>query len=74
MMYGTGQAASTLSEKMMNSWIAFSRNGDPNNGSIPSWPRFELDKRSTMIITKEFRVENAPFEEERVAWDEIPFY
>ena len=74
MMYGTGQAASTLSEKMMISWIAFSRNGSPNNGSIPSWPRFELDKRSTMIITKEFRVENAPFEEERVAWDEIPFY
>ena len=52
----------------MDAWIAFARTGNPNHDNIPEWLPYS-DKRETMILDKETRVENAPFETERKAWD-----
>ncbi|KKN30997.1 hypothetical protein LCGC14_0828460 [marine sediment metagenome] len=72
--YGSGPEAKIISEKMMDAWIAFARNGNPNNDNIPEWPSYETERRSTMLIGKEFKIVDAPFEKERVAWDGLLDY
>ena len=59
-----------ISYKMMDAWIAFARSGNPNNESIPQWPSYTVEKRSTMLIHKEFKVVEKFLDEERAAWDE----
>lgn len=68
---GKGPEVNILSEKIMDSWIAFARNGNPNHGNIPEWPVYNTEKRATMMIGKEFEVKNAPFEKERLAWEDV---
>ncbi len=74
LFFGGGPEAKIISEKMMDAWIAFARNGNPNNEHIPEWPSYKTDKRSTMLIGKEFKVVDAPYEKERVAWDGLLDY
>ncbi len=66
---GTGPDADALSEKMMDAWIAFARNGNPNHEGIMEWPSYDAKKRATMFFGKENKVVNAAFDEERAAWD-----
>jgi len=68
---GKGKDADILSEKVMDSWIAFARTGNPNNDNIPEWPSYDVNKRATMLFGKETKVVNAPFDKERAAWDNI---
>ena len=60
-----------LSEKIMEAWIAFARTGNPNNKTIPKWPSYDLKNRSTMVFGAECKVENAVFDNERKAWDDL---
>jgi para-nitrobenzyl esterase len=57
-----------LSAKMMSTWLAFAKSGDPNNAAIPEWPRYSTDRRPTMIFDDACRVEDDPFRAERLAW------
>jgi para-nitrobenzyl esterase len=59
----------TISDKMMDAWIAFARTGNPNHGKIPEWPSYDAEKRATMVFGEECKVENALFDKERAAWD-----
>jgi para-nitrobenzyl esterase len=68
---GKGKDADILSEKIMDSWITFARSGNPNNENIPDWPAYDANKRATMLLGKEIKVVNAPFDKERAAWDDI---
>ena len=36
-----------LSETMMACWLAFARNGNPDNPGIPHWPAYTLPQRAT---------------------------
>ncbi|MBY8987236.1 MAG: carboxylesterase/lipase family protein [Candidatus Lokiarchaeota archaeon] len=58
-----------ISYKMMDAWIAFARTGNPNHDGIPYWPSYDVDKRSTMLINKEFKVVEKFLDEERAAWN-----
>jgi len=69
---GTGKDADILSENIMDAWIAFARTGNPNHENIPEWPSYS-DKRETMILDKEIKVESAPFEAERKVWDRFEY-
>ena len=60
-----------ISNNMMDSWIAFARTGNPNHAGIPNWPPYDTEKRSTMLINKEFKVVEKFLDEERAAWDDI---
>jgi para-nitrobenzyl esterase len=60
-----------LSEKIMDSWIAFARTGNPSHSGIPEWPKYNTEKRSTMILGKEIKAVDDPYGKERKAWDEI---
>jgi para-nitrobenzyl esterase len=71
-IFGRGSEAKKLSEKIMDTWIAFARNGNPNHSNIPEWPVYNTEKRATMMIGKEFKVVNAPYEKEREIWEDLP--
>ncbi len=60
-----------LNEKMMDSWIAFARTGNPNNKAVPKWPSYDVKQRATMVFGTECKVENAVFDKERKVWDEL---
>jgi para-nitrobenzyl esterase len=67
---GVGEAVQRLSARMMDSWIAFVRAGDPSvEGPAQTWPAYELERRPTMVFDRQSGLEHAPYEEERAAWD-----
>jgi para-nitrobenzyl esterase len=65
---GTGPEADALSQKIQDAWTAFARTGNPSCQSIGKWEPYG-ERRTTMILDKVCRLENAPYEEERSVWD-----
>lgn len=71
--FGTGAKAQALAGAMMDSWLAFARSGDPSNGTVGSWPRYEAAARKAMIFGDgNPRVADDPNTTRRRAWDSIP--
>jgi len=33
---------------IQQTWIAFTRTGNPDNAALPAWPRYDTDHRTTM--------------------------
>ncbi|MCK4862768.1 MAG: carboxylesterase/lipase family protein [Dehalococcoidales bacterium] len=67
---GSGPEVENLAVKIQDSCTAFARTGDPSCESIGKWPVYGKD-RMTMILDKNTRVEAAPYEDERLAWDKF---
>jgi len=67
---GSGPEVESLAEKIQDSCAAFARTGDPSCPSIGKWPVYGKN-RMTMILDKNTRVEAAPYEAERRAWDKF---
>lgn len=59
--------ARTLSE----TWVAFARDGNPNNPAIPQWPEYRLGDRATMIVETPCKVAQDPFAAERAFWSSV---
>jgi para-nitrobenzyl esterase len=57
---------------LASSWIAFANTGDPNNGQIPHWPRFNENERATMVFNRNTRIERDPYRELREFWSGMP--
>lgn len=64
---GSGPEAEALSRRMMDSWIAFARSGNPSHEGVGDWPAYDAQARPTMVFDRESRVESDPFAEEREA-------
>ena len=62
---GTGAEAQRLADQMSETLIAFAQTGEPDNGSIPKWPRFDLERRATMCWDVVSQVKDDPRGEER---------
>lgn len=58
--------AAQMAEVLSAAFLAFGRTGDPNHAGLPSWPRYELPQRPTMIFERPPRVENDPRAAERM--------
>ncbi|MEJ2110241.1 MAG: carboxylesterase/lipase family protein [Acidobacteriota bacterium] len=67
---GSGPDADALSQKMQDAWTAFARTGNPGCESLGRWEPYG-DRRSVMVLDRDCRLETAPYEEERRAWDGI---
>ncbi len=67
---GSGPLVDQLASQIQDAWIAFARTGNPSTESLGEWPQYGQD-RKTMMLGKESRVEEAPFDEEREIWDRI---
>ena len=44
--------ARTLAERVAAAWSSFARDGVPTLASIEAWPRYEVDRRATVILDK----------------------
>ena len=49
-MSGTGEEQQRVADIMADTWIAFARNGDPNNAAIPEWPPYDIETRPVMVL------------------------
>jgi para-nitrobenzyl esterase len=66
---GEGPAVDALAGRMQDAWLAFARTGNPSHEGLPAWPMYESGQRATMLLGPECRVELAPREPERLAWE-----
>jgi para-nitrobenzyl esterase len=61
---GNAQAA-RLAGLASEAWASFARSGEPVAEGLTSWPRYDAERRATMILGSEPRVENDPLGEDR---------
>ena len=64
---GRKQSARNMSEM----WATFAKTGHPGAKSQPAWPAYDLQKRATMMIDAQCKVENDPFGQELAMWDSL---
>jgi len=67
---GSGPEADTLSGEMQDAWASFAHTGIPGCKSLGEWPQY-CEGRASMIFDKNSRLEKAPYEEERKAWESL---
>jgi para-nitrobenzyl esterase len=67
---GKGPDAERLSQRMQDAWLAFARTGKPTCPSLGEWPEYGEGRR-TMLLGSDCRLEEAPYEEERRAWEVV---
>ncbi|MFP4641730.1 MAG: carboxylesterase/lipase family protein [Dehalococcoidia bacterium] len=72
MFCGSGPDADKLSGCIQDAWTTFARTGDPSCESIGKWPVYG-ENRATMILGKDCHVEEAPYEQERQAWENVSY-
>lgn len=68
--WGSGPAADRLSANMQDAWLAFARTGNPSCEGLGKWPDYS-DRRVTMLLGEDCHLEEAPYEEERLAWERV---
>lgn len=73
-LVGTGPDIAQLTKMMIATWSTFARAGDPNNPSLPPWPRYDGQNRSTMVLDTSSRVERDPGGQARASLDALPVY
>jgi para-nitrobenzyl esterase len=65
---GDVEGARPLATQMHDAWAAFIRTGDPGGAGLPDWPRFDRERRATMILDRVTRVVDDPDAVRRAAW------
>jgi para-nitrobenzyl esterase len=68
---GKGPEVERLSEHMMDAWLGFARGANPAHPALGDWPRYDRARRSTMVFDRKSRLEDAPLDAERAAWDGV---
>jgi para-nitrobenzyl esterase len=67
-MTGDAPERVQLARHMQRAWIAFARSGDPTIPELPTWPRYDLEQRATMLFDRESTVQNDPNVRARQSW------
>jgi len=49
-LVGPGPQPQALAKQMSDAWLAFARTGNPDAKSIPHWPAYTAEQRSTMVF------------------------
>jgi para-nitrobenzyl esterase len=60
-----------LATAMHGAWCQFIRTGDPNGGGLPSWPRYDAERRATLLIDRDSHVADDPAGAARAAWPAV---
>jgi para-nitrobenzyl esterase len=76
-MVGSSEEDKVRAQQMVDvvsdSYIAFARNGKPDNQHVPHWPAYDLKARATMIFDLPPRIENNPRGREREYLGQVPY-
>jgi para-nitrobenzyl esterase len=67
-MIGDAPERAQLTQHMQRAWIAFARYGDPNIPELPTWQRYDLEQRATMLFDRESTAQNDPNARARQIW------
>jgi len=62
------QRTEQISKIIMDTWITFARTGNPNHDGLPEWPSYDTNKRATMILGVNPKIEFAPLDVLREVW------
>ncbi len=65
------EQALALSATMAGAWAAFAHTGKPDHPAIPRWPAYTAERRATLILDENCRIEDDPGGETRALWQEI---
>ena len=63
--------ARELAARISDTWIAFARNGKPDNPAIPAWPAYTAADRATMILDTTCHVTQDPDRNARLLWTRV---
>ncbi|MBB4153387.1 para-nitrobenzyl esterase [Sphingomonas jinjuensis] len=66
---GTGADARAASAAMQAAFVSFARTGDPG----AAWPRYDLDRRATMVFDVRTHVEDDPRRWQRELFARVPY-
>ncbi|WP_026696108.1 carboxylesterase/lipase family protein [Peribacillus kribbensis] len=67
---GSSPERQLLANQMHQAWISFAREGKPNTGALPDWPRYDADNRSTIIFNVTSQMVEDPDRMDRIKWEE----
>lgn len=70
---GSGERSRRMSARMSDAFIAFAHRGDPGIRALPKWERYELPRRSTMLLDDEPRLADDPRGAERRLFGQVPY-
>jgi len=68
---GDGADRQAVADAMHRSWAAFVRTGNPRHPGIPPWPRYDDQRRATMLFNVSCRVADDPDGPDRQVWDQL---
>lgn len=68
---GDGPGARALAGHVMDAWCGFARCGDPGHPGIGAWPRYDRERRSTMVLGEKCGAVDAPYEAERALFEGV---
>lgn len=68
---GRGPEADALSVRTMDAWVSFARSGNPAHPDIGEWRPYDRERRETLVLNDDTRLEADPNSAERRVWDEI---
>ena len=63
-----------LSKKMMDYWISFAKTSNPNSNGIFNWPRYDIEKRKTIIFNTNIEIKEDPLSKEREMWNNMKIW
>ncbi len=64
-------AEAALATEVHHAWMAFISGQTPAAAGLPGWPPYTLDKRPTVILNNQSRVEDKPNEAELQLWKDF---
>jgi para-nitrobenzyl esterase len=70
-LQGNGPGVAEASKNMSTLWTRFAHNSRPDAPGLPAWPRYDLERRATMIVDVECRVADDPDREIREMWESL---
>jgi para-nitrobenzyl esterase len=60
-----------LATAVHSAWVAFVKDGNPNNAALPEWPRYDAATRPTMLFDERCQVEQEPNADEVGLWEGV---
>jgi para-nitrobenzyl esterase len=71
-LLGSGPDARRLSSAMQEAWTCFARSSRPASPYLDPWSPYDTERRSTMILDSQPRLEEDPQGSQRRAWEALP--